>query len=306
VASTVSDTTSASPLSDGAVTLVDRTSLVIADRPMFDRITGLGREVAGLYAYAELDRLIDLACLVAADFFTRPHLYIDLLDTEMPARLARLNTRVGHEEYYPSHAQRKAMYEPVFGSLEHASTATSDFARLRDGLLAAASTFAEWSQATGIPMLRERVRTEHRPLREYLRGVSGATVTWSRGRALPAVADEEAYRVLRDGSVIAVFGLTRPPLEAWPYLAEANGDKVVEQIGKALEVPDRRLTREGFSALQRVAIRGAEALAAVLVFDESQDDEQLDELITRCYTWHAALKAWHSPGVLLGPRNGAS
>jgi hypothetical protein len=39
-------------------------------------------------------------------------------------------------------------------------------------------------------------------------------------------------------------------------------------------------------------------------FDAGMDDEQLDQLITRCYTWHAALKAWAMPGVPVGARNG--
>ena len=298
--------TETSPDGTASVAEADEAS-VIVDRGSFEAVTGPGRDVAGLYAYAKLDRLIDLACLVATDFFRRPHLYTDLTDRDMPARLARLNSRIGCEEYYPSPAQRRAMYEPIFGPSDPSGGDSGDFARLRDGLLAAASTFAEWSQATGIPMLRERVRTEHRPFREYLSGVSGATVSWSRGDVLPAVADNEAYHVLRDSSVIAVFGLTRVPSEGWPYHEDANGDKVVEEILKALEPsPERRLTREGFSALQRVALRGAEALAAVMRFDESQDDTTLDGLITRCYTWHAALKAWHSPGVLVGSRNGPS
>jgi hypothetical protein len=279
-------------------------SAVITGRESFDAITGDGLEVAGLYTYAKLDRLTDLACLVAADFFARPHLYITFEDASMPARLARLRARMGTEEYYPSVVQRRAMYEPVFGAGDPAEGDSGDFVRLRDGLLAAASTYAEWSQATGIPMLEERVRTEHRPFREYLEGVSGATVAWSRSEALPALVDEEAFRVLRDPSVIAVFGLTRRADDDWPYIEDANGDKVVEEIGKALETPERRLTRESFSALQRVALRGAEALAAVMTFDESQGSEALTLLITRCYTWHAALKAWHSPGVVIGARNG--
>jgi hypothetical protein len=285
----------------------------ITDRASFDRITGVDqitgadRRVAGLYAYAKLDRLVDLACKVAADFFARPHLYTDLADPEMPTRLAQLHSRIGSDEFYPSPAQRCAMYDPVFGACNSDGADTSDFARLRDGLLAAASTFAEWSQATGIPMLRERVRTEHRPFRDYLDGVAGATVAWSRGEVLPRIANDEAYQVLRDSSVIAVFGLTRTPNEDWPYRGDANGDKVVEEISKALESPEKRLTREGFSALQRVALRGAEGLAAVMNFSEGSGDEvHLRELITRCYTWHAALKAWHSPGAVIGSRNGSS
>jgi hypothetical protein len=196
------------------------------------------------------------------------------------------------------------MYEPVFGPCQRGAAETGDFARLRDGLLAAAAAYAEWSQATGIPMLLERVRTEHRPFREYLAGVSGATVNWSRRAALPALADAEAYRVLRDGNVIAVFGLTRPAREDWPYTEDANGDKAVEEISSTLDTPERRLTRESFSALQRVALRGSEALVAVMRYDESQEDGALEALITRCYTWHAALKAWRTPGTPVTSLNG--
>lgn len=276
----------------------------IVDSDSFRRSSEDGLEVAGLYFYSQLDPLIEFACLVARDFFARPHLYTMLTDDEMPARLARLRSRVGSDEYYPSATQRQAMYEPVFGPSGLGVVESGDFVRLRDGLLAAASAFAEWSQATGIPMLRERVRTEHRPFREYLVGVSGATVVWARDEALPAIADAEAYRVLRDANVIAIFGLAKSPGGGWPLYEDANGDKVVEQIGKVLEQrPEFRFTREAFSALQRVALRGTEALAAVLTFDESQDDDRLDVLITRCYTWHAALKAWKSPGMVAS-RNG--
>jgi hypothetical protein len=83
---------------------------VITDRSSFDAVTGPDCEVSGLYAYAyayaKLDRLIDLACLVAADFFRRPHRYTTLTDDEMPARLARLNSRIGCEEYLTSSTER--------------------------------------------------------------------------------------------------------------------------------------------------------------------------------------------------------
>ncbi|MDQ0078566.1 hypothetical protein [Arthrobacter oryzae] len=287
------------------MSLKDKKTLDISDRASFDTVTGGGFEVAGLYTYARLDPLIELACQVAGDFLFRPHLYVDL-QAPTTLGLARLRARVGYDENFPSYVQRKAMYEPVFGPSDSPG-ATSDFVRLRDGLLAAASTFAEWSQATGIPMLRERVRTEHRPFRDYLAGVSGASVTWSRSSSLQSIADDHSYPILRDKDVIAVFGLTGRPEEQWPYRTDSNGDKLVEEISKALELaPERRLTREGFSALQRVAHRGGEAITAVMLFDESQGDDELAQLITRCYTWNAALKAWHEPGSLTGRRGGNS
>jgi hypothetical protein len=269
----------------------------ISDQASFDALTRQSREVAGLYAYKYLDGLIELARAVGHDFFARPSLYTELADATVAEQLARLDARSGADEHVLSREQRQAIYTPLFGGdwpgQGQNGPSGSDFAKLRDGLLEAATAFAEWSQATGIPMLRERVRTAHRPFKQYLTGLAGASVTWSRREALPAVAEGAAHRILRDRGVIAVFGLTRTPPAAWPFREDANGDKVVEEIGKRLDPGASPLwSRQGFSAVQRVALRGAEALAAILDFDEvNGNDQELDRLITRCYTWHAVLEA---------------
>jgi hypothetical protein len=39
------------------------------------------------------------------------------------------------------------------------------------------------------------------------------------------------------------------------------------------------------------AVRGAEAIAAILDYDERQSKEQQDRLIRRCYVWATALQA---------------
>jgi hypothetical protein len=269
----------------------------ITDQASFDALTKQAHEVAGLYAYKYLDGLIELARAVGHDFFARPSLFTELADAAVAEQLARLDARSGADEHVLSREQRQAIYTPLFdgdwqGQGQNGQSA-GDFVKLRDGLLDAATAFAEWSQATGIPMLRERVRTAHRPFKQYLTGLAGASVAWSRRDALPALAEGAAHRILRDRGVIAVFGLTHPPQDAWPYREDANGDKVVEEIGKRLD-PNASppWTRQGFSAVQRVALRGAEALVAILDFDEVHgNDQDLDRLITRCYTWHAALKA---------------
>lgn len=266
---------------------VARTPSFISDTRSFTAVVDDGRQLAALYAYANLDCLIDLARLVARDFFHRPQLYTGMGDSEVIAELARLEARSGSHEYYLSQAQRRALFTPLFGDPESGG----DFVRLREAFLDAASAFAEWSQATGIPMLRERVRTTHRPLREFLLGLHGSSVEWSR-QVVGEMADRVAYPILRDRGVIAVFGLSQPPGPAWPYREDANGDKVIEQIAGVLDTGAAQpLTRESFGVRQRIALRGAEALAAVLLFREEGGDEQLDVLITKAYTWHTALKA---------------
>lgn len=39
---------------------------------------------------------------------------------------------------------------------------------------------------------------------------------------------------------------------------------------------------------QRLALRGAEAVAAVIDFNDGDPDDDLDRLIGKCYTWYAA------------------
>ena len=51
------------------------------------------------------------------------------------------------------------------------------------------------------------------------------------------------------------------------------------------------ITREGISNRQRAALRGAEALATILDFSEGGPVAEEDLLITRCYTWCAALRS---------------
>lgn len=271
----------------------------ITDRASFDAATSEPHELAALYAYKQLDGLIELARFVSHDFFARPQLYTRLDDFGVATKLARLRTRYGSDEDFLSLQQRDAIYTPLFGSQQPG--VPGDFARTRDDLLEAAKAFAEWSQATGIPALRARVRTMHLPFKIYLERQAGASVAWSRKTGLPAVADEVAYPVLRDRGVILVFGLGQPPDDAWPYREDANGEKLVEAICGWLD-PDvaRPWTPQGFGAQQRAALRGAEAIAAVLDFEMGASDEDLDVMITRCYTWYAALGACTVPDTVAG------
>lgn len=262
------------------------TNYTISDAATFKAVTGAGHEIAGLYAFAGLDVLVDLARCVSLDFFLRPELYKGLADGGLAAVIAELNAQYGYREQLLGHEQRKAVFTPLFYD------ATGDFVRYRDGLISAAATFAEWSQATGIPMLREAVRTMHRPFKEHLTLFSGPSVAWSRNDALPHLTDEVSYRILREPGITSVFGVYAPPRAEWPYVEDSNGNQVVEEISKRLNV-DRNppLTRYDFSLQQRAALRGAEAIAAVLDYAPHDKDEgDLDVLITKCYTWYAALK----------------
>jgi hypothetical protein len=267
----------------------------ITDEASFRAVSETPREVSALYFYLQLDCLTGQVLKVAGDFVHRPHLYTEIGDGEVVAALARLRYRSGSDERVPSQEQRDAVYRPVFGQTgESPGAGDGDFPRLRDELLAAAGAFAERVYDTGVAMLRERVRTTHRPLREYLNGVQGDSLRWSTGEALTAVTRDLAYPILRNRGVCSVFGVSTPPRRDWPYAEDANADKVVEEISRRLAEPGSDhapLTREAISNRQRAALRGAEALATVLDFSEDSTDDDLDELITRCYTWGSALRS---------------
>ncbi|MFF0110710.1 hypothetical protein [Streptomyces hirsutus] len=258
----------------------------ISDPGSFRDATGDGHEIAGLYLMRELDILIDLAHAVATDFFARPQRYKEVDTQELAKRIARLHARYGNDERFLSYEQRRALFAPLFADRD------GDFTRYRDGLLAAAATYSEWGQATGLAMQRAAVRSAHTSLKVHLSRFSGASLSWSRHEALPYLTEEICYPILRDRGVTSVFGVYRPPGEAWPYREDAEGGELVEEICRRL-LPSRQpqLTRHAFSLRQRLALRGAEAIAAVLDYAPHDDDErELDVLITKCYTWHTALR----------------
>jgi hypothetical protein len=268
----------------------------INSKDSFNRATARPNEVAGLYFYLKLDCLVDYAYRVAVDFFRRPELYRDLGEPSINAKLARLGARYGSNERIPSQEQRDAIYLPIFGeSSTYLTDGQSQFSRGRDGLVDAAAAFAERVFDDGVEMLRARVRTFHHTFKAWLIRLEGHSLQWSKEQALAGVTENLAYSILRNSGVAAVFGISSPPSELWPYTEDPNGDMLIEEISKQLVVATNShtaITREGISNRQRTALRGAEALATIITFDEGNStDADLNLLITRCYTWGSALKS---------------
>jgi hypothetical protein len=182
-------------------------------------------------------------------------------------------------------------YSPVFGPMG----SSADFDRLRDDLIAAATAFSERVFDTGVDMLRERVRTAHRPLKDYLSGLTGASTDWTLHSSLDNLAENISFPILRSPQVATVFGIGTAPKQSWPYSEDSNADKLLEEIKVRIH-PSGGVTRQEASNLQRLATRGAEAIAAVLDYTENSADPDddiasLNVLITACYTWGAAKKA---------------
>jgi hypothetical protein len=280
----------------------------IADRSSFAAVTGRGREVAGIYFFYKLDCLVDLAYLVAHDLFARPELFTRLPDGDggsIAPVLARLHARYGNDERFLDMHQRAALFAALFGRSAISATAEEgSFPNLRDELLAACATFVE-TKFGDEGSLRENVRQQHRLFKEYLVGLAGDSVVWSRDDALDPLAEAVTYPILRNGGVSAIYGIATPPRAEWPYTFDSNADKLVEEISKQLGTADHNggmgadgqpkrhvfISREEITNRQRVAIEGANAIATIIDVDGTSSDADIDLLIRKCYTWATALRA---------------
>jgi hypothetical protein len=280
------------------------------------------RQLAGVYFFFMLDCLIELANRVAHDFFDRPHLYTDVSrpgaqggQATIAPTLAKLHARYGSHEEFLATGQRDQIYSALLGSrsMDQGSSEDGDFARLRDELLDACATFAE-TKFGDVVSLRENVRQKHRLFNEYVRGQQGHSLDWTRRHALGELTENTSYTILRNGGVARVFTGATAPRPEWPYDFDSNADKLIEEISKQLMWPRvwyatsttgpmpkpevdssiarevrPYITREDIVCRQRAALEGAVALATIIDVDASSDQE-VDVLITRCYTWRTALK----------------
>jgi hypothetical protein len=146
-----------------------------------------------------------------------------------------------------------------------------------------------------VEMLRERVRTAHRPLKDYLLALTGDSTDWSARNSLDNLSENVSFAILRAPGIGTVFGIGASLNPSWPYSEDSNADKLLEEITNKIGSPTG-LTRQQASSRQRLAARGAEAIASVIEYAENRskaddDIESLNILITQCYTWGAAKAA---------------
>jgi hypothetical protein len=193
-----------------------------------------------------------------------------------------------------SRNERDEIYLPIFGSRDGSLSNQSDsFARLRNDLVRAATAFAAGADE-GVTILREGVRTAHRPFKDYLVGLQGDSVRFSKDPALSELTEKTCYPILRNKEVAGIFGVNGIRGNQYPYGTDPAEDILIEQMCMQLRQVDNTpiyLTTERISNLQRAALRGAEAVATVIDFedDPNHTNADLDLLITKCYTWGTAL-----------------
>jgi hypothetical protein len=200
--------------------------------------------------------------------------------------------------------QRCAIYVPFLGSFAQftGEDEHGDFPHLSNELLEACAAFSERVFDTGVPMLRERVRTAHRPFREYLTGFLGDSLRWSADEALRSLT-ENCYDIYRNAGVASRFGVNTPAIPEWPYREHSQADILVGRAFTEVSVmrygdmddyslsrvSSMPVTRGEFEARQRLAFRMAEFLASVIDYVETDPDEpDQNNLITAGYRAYAA------------------
>jgi hypothetical protein len=106
------------------------------DFETFNEVTEEPRQIAGLYFYQLLDRLVDPAYKVSVDFLKRPHRHQDLGAPSISQSLAQLNAKYGSEINFLAGGQRNEIYLPIFGSWDGCSLSESESSpNLRDDLI---------------------------------------------------------------------------------------------------------------------------------------------------------------------------
>ncbi len=295
-----------------AITIADHQ---INDLQSFDAVTSEPHQVAGVYFFYKLDCLIDLAHKVSYDFYARPEIFTDLGENSVELQratiapiLAKLHARYGTDEGVLNKKQRQMIYSALFGacvSMDSSADEEGNFPNLRDELLDACAIFVE-TKFGDEASLRENVRQKYRLFKQYLTGLLGDSLRWSREQALSALTEQVSYRILRNKGVSAVYAISTPAVGDWPYDFDSNADKLIEEISKQLMRQEKSeememegeqgtygyISREEITNRQRTAIEGAKAIATVIDVDAGTSDEEIDRLlIFKCYTWRTALMA---------------
>src|SRR5262249_19114792 len=141
----------------------------------------------------------------------------------------------GFQANFPDMNIRQRLMKPIFGESDGHGSGNdgSAFQNFRLPVLAAAADFAENTQPTSFPMLRERVRSALVPEITHMVNLKGTSLSQTEARM--GFIFDIAQSILKDPSVFAVFGVNGVIDQAWPLLsADPQGAKLIEKITKQL------------------------------------------------------------------------
>lgn len=240
-----------------------------------------------MYRHFVLDCISDLGYAVSQDFSRRPGVYQEV--GELSAGLmGDLQSMIDSVRYLPGTATRAMLYKPIFGTSDAMGTGNdgSSYQAWRLKLIASAVATAENATTVGQVMHRDRVRSSLVPLRDYLLGLEGRSVTESYLRTKKIF--EISMKILTDPAVRVVFGINKA---ADPEFSNSEAAKLVEKISQQLQewIPSGPMSSAQYSGLIEMQENGVAAIELILDLKVKDDNERLDALISKLYAWGSDL-----------------
>lgn len=284
----------------------DSTTLMkISDLTTFNEATTGKKCIAGLYFYATLDHLIDLAYSVAEDFCVRrPQLYTSG-DDDIANALLEIHYSKGKNETLLSQSQRQALWSQIFGRHGRIEGMTNNFQTLLSSLFDAAHAYVTRAEIeTGEGALRAEFVLRLIPFQQFLVSMQSQAMHVYRNRVMPALTEKYAYKVLRSSMVSSVFGFTAAPDGTWPYAFDHTGRSflLAEEIANRLEVDTYQNDAQGHSLYSQssqifsetLAKNGAVAMSRILDVDPNAcARSSVIDIISHCYSWRSAMVSNH-------------
>jgi len=250
------------------------------------------RHIAGLYYFFMTDYLVDIAYGLSKEVFKKPQDFKNFMGAANIDKIAEFRYQYGRSVTYLDKDQRSDIYHSVFGTGESTFlNDNSDFGRLLSDIIRASVDFRQNSSDKGIGFLvSQQLYDAHRTFVEYLDRVHGDSLKWSCA-AFQAIYRNIIEKIYYVPSVLEASGVHSGPGPNWPYRESSNGAQMVERLAAYGEhAVCRSLTRERFSKLHRVALRGGEALAAIIDVKAYSDPEDLRILTEKCCSWQLSLQ----------------
>src|SRR5262245_11087753 len=235
--------------------------------------------IGSLYAYRALDPVIGLVAAVADDFADRPIPYGPVPE-QVADLLSDFSCRLGNDPDWPAAAERAALSGRVLDGLAVEAAAVRK----------AAIVFTEHGTGAAELRLRNAGLEAVAALRASCEGVQSSPLGLA-DRRMDTVFGR-AREVLGTAAVERPFGAAPVDAEGTSSLLPLLGPEMTvlyDAVAATMTRPEfmRPRHQRRMAAFQRVARRGAETFARVMV---AEDDESLDAAMESAYGWARGLQ----------------
>lgn len=250
------------------------------------------RHISALYFFFMMDSLADVSHSVLKELFNNPQVGRDFGGASNLDEFAKFLYEYGRNAKFLGKEQRHELFAKLFGDSEDSSQDVGyEFTSLRDELMEASSQFLESDSAGSHFTPHERLRIAHRTFREYLQEFHGDVLKWLCVFSLNEMMHDYVYKVFRSQAIAASYGVRKAPGDDWPYCEDFDGAKMVERLSSCAQCDAAlKTTRERFDNLQRAALRGSEAITAIIDVKEFYGNI-ITGFAEKCCAWQLALRS---------------